>query len=128
MSYNRNENKRGNGNNTGYNSSRKNFSDKFTKLLWIENRFIGKIIGKGGANIKQLERETEARVQVTNQCDGNKTLIKVMGSIEATNKAHKVLEKIQYQAAPLIPKPAPVIIETPQKSPPKKDYFDLDEC
>ncbi|XP_076259278.1 putative ATP-dependent RNA helicase DDX43 [Rhynchophorus ferrugineus] len=128
MSYNRNENKRGNGNNTGYNSSRKNFSDKFTKLLWIENRFIGKIIGKGGANIKQLERETEARVQVTNQCDGNKTLIKVMGSIEATNKAHKILEKIQYQAAPLIPKPAPVIIETPQKSPPKKDYFDLDEC
>ncbi|XP_076275023.1 putative ATP-dependent RNA helicase DDX43 isoform X1 [Rhynchophorus ferrugineus] len=126
------ENKRGMDNNPCYNSSRKNTSDSVTEL-WIENRFIGKIIGKGGVNIRALERETGASVQVTNQLNGNKTLISVIGSTKASNKAIKILvAKTKHSPAPLVPElppaPVPVIIEPLKKSPPKKDYFDSDEC
>ncbi|KAF7272603.1 hypothetical protein GWI33_014639 [Rhynchophorus ferrugineus] len=73
------------GNNRRYNSNGRNVFENVTEV-WVDNRFIG----KGGASIKELQRETGVRVQVTSQGDGNKTLIQVIGSNEATNKSQQL--------------------------------------
>jgi len=38
--------------------------DSMTSRMWLSNQHAGTIIGKGGANIKQIREESATRVQI----------------------------------------------------------------
>jgi len=57
--------------------------------LLAEHRNLGALIGKQGANIKQLREESGAKIFITNECIGNSTQkeIQISGDYESVTKA-----------------------------------------
>jgi len=57
--------------------------------ILAEQRSIGALIGKQGANIKQIREDTQANIHIGNECLGNSTQIqiKISGDAEAVSKA-----------------------------------------
>jgi len=63
--------------------------DSPTVTLLAEHRNLGALIGKQGANIKQLREESGAKIFITNECIGNSTQkeIQISGDYESVTKA-----------------------------------------
>ncbi|XP_034008414.1 LOW QUALITY PROTEIN: probable ATP-dependent RNA helicase DDX43 [Trematomus bernacchii] len=58
----------------------------------VENSLVGRIIGKGGANIRELEESTGARIKV-NKGDYQGEVV-LLGSSEAQQKAKEMIEEL----------------------------------
>ena len=80
---------RGNGN-----SSHQSNSAESTTLE-IHSRMVGRIIGKGGCKIKELQDTTGARINVSREEDGNDMkIVTLTGSEDSVNKAKEMITEL----------------------------------
>jgi len=71
--------------------------DSMTSRMWLSNQHAGTIIGKGGANIKQIREESATRVQIAEAAQqGAERLVTVIGPPLSVNRAVELmLDKIE---------------------------------
>ncbi|GAB6029850.1 hypothetical protein CHUAL_005559 [Chamberlinius hualienensis] len=77
-------------------SGNRNFSkevDESLLTMSIINRDVGKIIGRGGAKIRELENTSKARIQISKD-NNDESTIKIFGSEEARNTAYGLINDI----------------------------------
>ncbi|KAK5908785.1 hypothetical protein CgunFtcFv8_016814 [Champsocephalus gunnari] len=67
-------------------------------IFTVENGLVGRIIGKGGAKIRELEESTGARIKV-NKGDYQGEVV-LMGSSEAQQKAKEMIEELVSDSNP----------------------------
>ncbi|KAJ0172177.1 hypothetical protein K1T71_012150 [Dendrolimus kikuchii] len=60
------------------------------KVISVPTNKVGRIIGKGGSKIRDLEYETEAKIKI-GESDGNETEITLIGTDEAISKAESMI-------------------------------------
>ncbi|KAK9886642.1 hypothetical protein WA026_017563 [Henosepilachna vigintioctopunctata] len=65
-----------------------------TITMKIPSRFVGKVIGRGGSKISELQSESGARIIVTDDKDGDDTVLKLIGANENVIKARNMIEDI----------------------------------
>lgn len=67
------------------------------KVLYVPSQKVGQIIGKGGSKIRELQSESEARIQIGDS-NGNDTDVTLTGTNEAISKAEQLInELIEYK-------------------------------
>ncbi|XP_041483992.1 probable ATP-dependent RNA helicase DDX43 [Lytechinus variegatus] len=68
--------------------------DNKTSLV-VDNQYVGKIIGKQGAKIRELEQESGARIKImSRESDGYETTINLFGGEEAKEKAKALIDEL----------------------------------
>uniref|UniRef100_A0A3Q3ESN5 RNA helicase n=1 Tax=Labrus bergylta TaxID=56723 RepID=A0A3Q3ESN5_9LABR len=60
--------------------------------IHVENALVGRIIGRGGAKIRELEESSGARIKINNGDDEGEVLI--FGSSDAQQKAKEMIEEL----------------------------------
>ncbi|XP_056636456.1 probable ATP-dependent RNA helicase DDX43 isoform X2 [Diorhabda sublineata] len=89
----------------------RNRSDEKCEVLRVASKNIGKIIGRGGSKISELQTVSGARIQVTRETEGDETVVKLFGIDETIEKAKNLIdelttEKIKiYEVKDLPPEP-----------------------
>lgn len=62
--------------------------------LMIEDKFIGKIIGRGGSNIDQLRKTTNTNIVIYRKLYDTKRLVIVSGKIDCVEHAKNTISEI----------------------------------
>ncbi|XP_073425435.1 probable ATP-dependent RNA helicase DDX43 [Dendrobates tinctorius] len=58
----------------------------------VDSSMVGKVIGRGGAKIKELEQTSSARIKIVNE--GYESIVKIFGNCEQQSKAKELIEDI----------------------------------
>lgn len=79
-------------------------NDEPLKLIKVPSKFVGRIIGRGGSKISDLQFESGAKINVTKDTDGDQTIIKLAGANDAVAKAEELIrdltiERNQYSSS-----------------------------
>ncbi|KAG6448127.1 probable ATP-dependent RNA helicase DDX43 [Manduca sexta] len=112
---------RQNGTNTQQNNNRcfQSRSDYNKKVIYVPSTKVGKIIGKGGCKIRDLQSESDAKVKVGDS-NGNETDITLSGTDAAISKVEELINN-------LIEDPPPPDLNTSQNSTGSGDFFKKNE-
>ncbi|XP_066259485.1 probable ATP-dependent RNA helicase DDX43 [Euwallacea similis] len=96
--------------NRGQNSrdNRRGAKDK-CEIIKIPTKMVGRVIGRGGLQIEELQIRSSARIQVTKETDGSETVVKIFGNDSTIAKAKELIDGITEEK----PKPAPEEREIP---------------
>ncbi|XP_014297364.1 probable ATP-dependent RNA helicase DDX43 [Microplitis demolitor] len=62
--------------------------------IQIQQRHVGKIIGRGGSTIKDLQAQSGAHVNIDKAQDGENTSVKITGSDESREKAQQMINDL----------------------------------
>ncbi|KAJ8944165.1 hypothetical protein NQ314_009527 [Rhamnusium bicolor] len=84
----------GGGNNRPFGDNWNRTSSDVSEVLNVPSRFVGRIIGRGGSKINELQTESGARIQVTKDTDGDDTVVKIFGDQKAVAKAKALISEI----------------------------------
>ncbi|XP_062570833.1 probable ATP-dependent RNA helicase DDX43 [Saccostrea cucullata] len=69
-------------------------SDGNSSAMYVESSLVGRIIGKGGSKIRELQDNSNARIQVTREENDNGEIrVELSGSPEAVAKAKELIEE-----------------------------------
>ncbi|GLV32989.1 uncharacterized protein CBL_10336 [Carabus blaptoides fortunei] len=60
----------------------------------VPSHMVGKIIGRGGAKINELQSDSGARIVVTKEESNGMVVVKLHGAEEVTNKAKELIEDV----------------------------------
>ncbi|XP_044746530.1 probable ATP-dependent RNA helicase DDX43 [Coccinella septempunctata] len=60
----------------------------------IPTHLVGKVIGRGGSKIRDIQSESGARVNVTKDTDGDQTLVRISGNKGEIDKAVDLIESL----------------------------------
>lgn len=60
------------------------------KLITVPSSKVGRIIGRGGAKIKDITYESDAKIKIGDS-NGNETTVTLVGTSEAINKAESII-------------------------------------
>ncbi|KAJ8942311.1 hypothetical protein NQ318_005302 [Aromia moschata] len=71
----------------------KNGSDN-EELLNVPSKYVGRIIGRGGSKINELQSESGAKIHVTKDTLGEETVVKLFGDPDAINKAKTLINEL----------------------------------
>lgn len=63
--------------------------------MTISARDVGRIIGKGGCKIRELEQESGARIKIGEEEDGE-TVLTLIGTADHSSKAQDLIEELLY--------------------------------
>lgn len=80
-----------------FRGDRRNFNSSYAESseILIDNSFVGKVIGKGGSKIKELQKESGAYIRVLkNETGAADTGVRISGSSEAQKKARNMIEDL----------------------------------
>ncbi|KAH1014464.1 hypothetical protein HUJ05_012325 [Dendroctonus ponderosae] len=102
----------GNGSRWNGGAKRNGGNDK-CETIKVPSRFVGKIIGRGGSQITDLQTRSSSRIKVTKDTEGDETFIKIFGDDSAIQKAKELIDELTVDKAPRAP-PTPVY-ETPKE-------------
>lgn len=64
------------------------------KMIKIPTRFVGRVIGRGGSKISDLQFESGAKIIVTKEEENNETAVKLIGSQEEVEKAEMLIKDL----------------------------------
>ncbi|XP_052777859.1 probable ATP-dependent RNA helicase DDX43 [Mya arenaria] len=65
------------------------------KSLSVESQYVGRIIGKGGSKIRELQDESGAKINVVRDSDSNGyTTVTLAGPADAVKKAEEMIEEL----------------------------------
>ncbi|CAG2104635.1 unnamed protein product [Medioppia subpectinata] len=78
-------------NNRSYSDSGHNSSKR---TVQIESSFVGKVIGKGGQTIRDLQTKSGARIHINRESSGYDTDIELSGSTEQMDCAEKLIKDL----------------------------------
>lgn len=87
---------RGDSNQRGYadgGSNQRNVEDCTKKVMNVPSDKVGRVIGKGGSKIRDLEYESEAKVKIGDS-NGNTTDVTLSGTDEAISKAESLINDL----------------------------------
>ena len=94
-------------------------------IIKVPSKFVGRIIGRGGSKISDLQFESGARINVTKDVEGDETLIRLIGDDEAVSKAESLIRELtierdnfENRSVPLEQKPPleePTFVEPPKQ-------------
>ncbi|CAH2108974.1 unnamed protein product [Euphydryas editha] len=91
---------RSRGGNTVENRNRRNFRDNSNnKVITIPSNKVGRVIGKGGSKIRDLEYESEAKINIGDS-SGNFTDITLCGTSEAIKKVESMINELVEERKP----------------------------
>ncbi|XP_050301149.1 probable ATP-dependent RNA helicase DDX43 [Anthonomus grandis grandis] len=79
------------------------------EVIKVPSRLVGKIIGRGGSQIEELQMRSSARINVTRDVEGDETIIKIHGDDQTIKRAKELIDEVIEER----PKRAPVQ-EAPQ--------------
>ncbi|XP_043268998.1 probable ATP-dependent RNA helicase DDX43 [Venturia canescens] len=66
-------------------------------VIHIEQSKIGKLIGRGGSKIKELERDSGARINIDKSYGNDTAAVTLVGSEEAQNKAKELIDELMSE-------------------------------
>lgn len=97
----RNSNRRDD-NSSGFRGGHKDGNRRFqndepSKLIKVPSKFVGRIIGRGGSKISDLQFESGAKINVTKDTDGDQTIIKLAGANDAVSKAEELIRDLTIE-------------------------------
>ncbi|CAG9860507.1 unnamed protein product [Phyllotreta striolata] len=64
------------------------------EVIKVPSHRVGRVIGRGGSKIAELQTESGARIQVTKDSDGNDTDVKIFGTDETIAKAKALIKDV----------------------------------
>nr|XP_023023811.1 probable ATP-dependent RNA helicase DDX43 [Leptinotarsa decemlineata] len=70
--------------------------------LRVKCSFVGKIIGRAGAKIQELQSESGASIQVTQESNGETTLVKIFGNDSTISKAKELIEELTTDSIKIV--------------------------
>ncbi|KAF5294042.1 hypothetical protein FQR65_LT10945 [Abscondita terminalis] len=87
----------------------------------VPTKCVGRIIGKGGSKISDLQYESGAKITVTKEITGDNTVVKISGLETEISKAREMIEQLTIERPPRqeknfftsAPAPAPASFEIP---------------
>ncbi|KAK4884801.1 hypothetical protein RN001_001072 [Aquatica leii] len=107
VTYNRGGGGRGRGYQNSYNNSSGSNSWRNPKndngnyvTMEVPTKCVGRIIGKGGSKITDLQYESGAKIMVTKETVGDNTIVKISGSEDEINKAQELIEPLTIDRPP----------------------------
>lgn len=92
-----------------------------TRSIKVLTKFVGRIIGRGGVKIKDLEMQSGGRINVTRGTKGDETIIKISGAPSAISKAESLVRELTIERDSYAPRQELTKTETlcNQQEPPK---------
>ncbi|XP_053615472.1 probable ATP-dependent RNA helicase DDX43 [Plodia interpunctella] len=93
---------RGNPAGGDYQNTRRDFprrEDGNKKSMYVSSQKIGRIIGKGGSKIRELESESQAKIKIGDS-SGTETEVTLIGSDEAISKVEDLLNDLLQDYKP----------------------------
>ncbi|XP_066599442.1 probable ATP-dependent RNA helicase DDX43 [Prorops nasuta] len=70
-------------------------NDQNGLVIYINSSKVGKVVGKGGSKIRELQDISQASIQIDrNKCDDGNTAITITGETEAQERAKQLIEKL----------------------------------
>ncbi|XP_076237977.1 putative ATP-dependent RNA helicase DDX43 [Calliopsis andreniformis] len=96
-------NRRNNYSNRGQNESYNDNSEKI--VLHIDSGKVGKLIGKGGSTIRELQEKSSTRINVDRTSAGDTTAVIISGSAEAQEQVKQMIEELVQDSHYMPPKP-----------------------
>ncbi|KAG8181824.1 hypothetical protein JTE90_001478 [Oedothorax gibbosus] len=80
---------------TGYQNNSANIEDSDEMVIKIESNYIGRIIGRGGSKIQELQDESGAQIKILKESEADGcTSVKLTGSAEAREAAKTMIEEL----------------------------------
>ncbi|CAH1101227.1 unnamed protein product [Psylliodes chrysocephalus] len=76
------------------NSGGQNWRDDKFETMYVPSMKVGKIIGRGGSKINELQGESGARIQVTKDVEGDDTIVKLFGSDSCVARAKELINDL----------------------------------
>ncbi|KAK7100518.1 hypothetical protein V1264_023457 [Littorina saxatilis] len=67
------------------------------EVMQIDSSFVGRVIGKGGSRVRELQDETGCRINVSRDGHGAYTDVELIGSGSAIAKARQAIDDITSQ-------------------------------
>ncbi|XP_034949626.1 probable ATP-dependent RNA helicase DDX43 [Chelonus insularis] len=68
--------------------------NKDDQVIYVQQRHVGRIIGRAGATIKDLQSQSNARINIDKSNGGGDAAVTLTGSIEAQNKAMELIGQL----------------------------------
>ncbi|XP_043251393.1 probable ATP-dependent RNA helicase DDX43 [Colletes gigas] len=94
------------GQNQSFGSGHDSFDDKSDKfIINIDSDKVGKLIGKSGSNIRELQDKTSTRIHVNRSSGNSTTAVTIVGSKEAQEQAKQLIEELLQDPSYLPSKP-----------------------
>ncbi|XP_013186270.1 probable ATP-dependent RNA helicase DDX43 [Amyelois transitella] len=93
---------RGNSAGGDFSNTRRDFprrDNRNKKTMFVPSKKIGRIIGKGGSKIRELESESQAKIQIGDS-SGDETELSLFGSDEAITKVEEMLNDLLQDYKP----------------------------
>ncbi|KZC13703.1 PREDICTED: probable ATP-dependent RNA helicase DDX43 [Dufourea novaeangliae] len=91
--------------NLSYDSIHDSFDDKLEKfIIHIETDKVGKLIGRSGSNIRELQDKTNTKIQVDRSTGNDTTAVTIIGSKEAQEQAKQLIEESLMDSSYLLSK------------------------
>lgn len=70
------------------------------QTIKVPSRFVGRIIGKGGSKISDLQYESGCKINVTKEQDGDETVVILMGDEQSRQKAKELINDLTVDRQP----------------------------
>jgi len=71
--------------------------DSSKEVMQIDSNFVGRIIGKGGSRVRELQDETGCRINVSRDGNGSYTDVELIGSRRQIQDARDAIDQITSQ-------------------------------
>ncbi|VVC99741.1 probable ATP-dependent RNA helicase DDX43 [Leptidea sinapis] len=85
------------------NTNNQRFDTNNKKNITVPSDKVGRIIGKGGSKIRDLEYETDTKIQI-GQASGSDTVITLLGSDDNISKVQEMIGKLTEEWKPPVKK------------------------
>lgn len=69
-------------------------SSSASSSIFISSRSVGRVIGKGGSTIRDIESRSGARVNICKDSNGPETRIEISGSADCQSKAKSIIQEL----------------------------------
>ncbi|KAK4884800.1 hypothetical protein RN001_001071 [Aquatica leii] len=107
-------NRGGGGRGRGFNKFQNSYNNSSSSNNWrnpqndngnyvsieVPTKCVGRIIGKGGSKISDLQYESGAKIMVSKETVGDNTTVKINGSEDEINKAKELIEQLTIDRPP----------------------------
>ncbi|KAJ2941801.1 hypothetical protein O0L34_g10607 [Tuta absoluta] len=90
----------GTGASSGNSNSSRRTDEGNSKVITIPSSKVGRVIGKGGSKIRDLEYESEAKIQIGQNSSGPESEITLVGTDEAIKKVEGLINELIEDRAP----------------------------
>ncbi|CAH1098992.1 unnamed protein product [Psylliodes chrysocephalus] len=78
----------------GDRNSGQNWRDGKCEIMHVPSTKVGKVIGRGGSKINELQSDSGAKIQVTKETEGDDTVVKMFGSDSCVARAKELINDL----------------------------------